>query len=367
MAIKVPHEALVEVRVSPSYSVVFTGLDKTSDLVRELLPRATRGIVVSDENTHPLYGAKVRDQMLAAGFDCLAIVLPPGETTKDLHHLESIYDQALNWKIDRATVVLAVGGGVVGDIAGFAAATLLRGLPLVHIPTTLIAQVDSSIGGKTGINHHVGKNLIGSFHQPVAVLVDTRALKSLPEREWRSGLAEVIKHALIDDVDLFDFLQSNWDLIAKRDPETISHLLPRAARVKARVVAEDEFEKGRRAILNFGHTFGHAVEKVAGYGRFTHGEAVALGMRAALHLSREVNPDLDFERADGLVGRISVPEGLGEVDVDSLIESMHMDKKARDGQIRYVLLRQIGEAYVSSDVPREYVEAAWGYLRRVAG
>jgi 3-dehydroquinate synthase len=229
------------------------------------------------------------------------------------------------------------------------------------VPTTLIAQVDSAIGGKTGINHPVGKNLVGAFYQPRFVLADPAVLQSLPAREWTSGLAEVVKHGLIADEELFAFLEENWKWVLEMDRATIEWMVPRAVAVKARIVSQDEREAGRRAILNFGHTFAHAIENVSGYGVFTHGEAVAAGMRAALHLSRSRVPDLLFDRADSLVTRLPVPPAIARLDVEELMAAMQADKKVRHGRLRFVLLETIGQAYVTDVVDPAEVRAAWKY------
>ena len=292
--------------------------------------------------------------------------VPAGEPSKAFAPLQTLYDAALAWGIDRKTPVMALGGGVVGDLAGFAAATLLRGLPLVQLPTTLIAQVDSAIGGKTGINHAVGKNLIGAFYQPVFVCADVATLASLPVREWTSGLAEAVKHALIADLDLFDVMERRFDDLVRRDAGTVQALIPRAAAIKAEIVAEDERERGRRALLNFGHTFGHAIEKVAGYGTFTHGEAVILGMRAALHLSKHKTPALDADRAEALLRSIPVPGGVEELPTEALMDAMRADKKVEAGQLRVILLDAIGSAYVTADVTPQEVARAWTYLKQNA-
>lgn len=360
-----PRNEVIEVGTDPPYRVLFTPLQEIPNLLRTFRSDLRQCLVITDENVGPRYGASLVQSLEAKGISTSPVTLPAGETTKSSEYLQYIYDRALSWGIDRDTLVLALGGGVVGDIGGFAAATLLRGLPLVQAPTTLVAQVDSSIGGKTGINHPVGKNLIGAFHQPLAVVADPTTLQSLPEREWRSGMAEVVKHGLIDDEALVADLESGWDAIMARDPEPVAAILPRAAAVKARVVTEDERETGRRVILNFGHTFGHAIEKVTGYGAFTHGEAVAAGMRAALHLSKALHPDLDVHRAEELVSRIPVPGGLADLSIQDLMHAMEADKKSKHGRIRLVLLRRLGEAYATADVDRSDIEAAWRYLQEV--
>ena len=278
-----------------SYAVRFRSLADVPALLVEAGLRVGRCLVVTDAHVAAHYRAPLAHALDAAGWTPRVVVLPPGEATKSDVHLRGLYDEALAWGLDRQTPVVALGGGVVGDLAGFAAATLLRGLPLVHLPTSLVAQVDSALGGKTGLNHATGKNLVGAFWQPRLVVTDTTTLATLPQREWTSGLAEVVKHALIADPDLAAFLEAHWaDLVLRRDDEAVAQMVRRAAAVKARIVSADEREAGRRALLNFGHTFGHAVEKVAGYGTFTHGEAVALGMRAATALSRRRHgPDAD--------------------------------------------------------------------------
>ncbi len=347
----------------PGYDVVFRPLEATPALMAEAGLRRGRCLVVTDANVAAHYRAPLEAALAEAGHTSRVLVLPPGEATKSPKHLQAIYDAALAWSIDRKTPVLALGGGVVGDLAGFAAATLLRGLPLIHLPTTLLAQVDSALGGKTGINHPLGKNLIGAFHQPVFVCADPRTLETLPQREWTSGLAEVVKHALIADPDLVAFLSERWDEVLMRAPEVVAGMVPRAARVKAGIVSEDVREHGRRALLNFGHTFGHAVERAAGYGRFTHGEAVALGMRAALFLSHRLHPDFPFEEADALVRRIPVPPGLSEIPTEALLEPMWRDKKTDAGRLRFIVLRAIGSAYVTDRVAPETVAEAWEYVR----
>ena len=323
-------------------------------------------ILVTDSTVDALHGDTIRATITHASMAPECIVLPPGESTKSLDALRMIYDRVLARGVERGTPLIALGGGVVGDLAGFAAATLLRGLPLIHVPTTLIAQVDSAIGGKTGINHETGKNLIGAFHAPHAVLIDPEFLRSLPLRQWTSGLAEVVKHGLIAKKRLFVGLESGWDAVLDRDRETVARIVPQAARVKVSIVQEDPFESGRRAILNFGHTFAHAIEKVSGYGTFTHGEAVATGMRAALRLSGQQSPELDEVRAQNLVGRIPVAPDVASLSVEELMEAMTSDKKVRRGRLRFVLLERIGQAFVADGVPHARIEDAWAYALNLA-
>lgn len=342
-----------------SYPVYFAGLAEVPALLAAtgLTPR--KCLVVTDKHVARYYRTVLEGPLVQAGWTPQVSVVPPGETSKAPDQLHALYDAALSWGIDRSTPVLALGGGVVGDLAGFAAATLLRGLPLIQLPTTLIAQVDSAIGGKTGINHAAGKNLIGAFYQPRFVATDLTTLATLPEREWTSGLAEVVKHVLIADTDFFDFLESRWTQVLARDEAVIAKMVPHAARIKANVVSEDEREQGRRAILNFGHTFGHAIERVAGYGRLTHGEAVALGMRAALHLSAQLHPGENFARAEALVRNLPVQSVYADLSIPDLLAAMQSDKKVSQGQVRFVVLRHVGAAYVTADVTPEAVKAAW--------
>lgn len=346
------------------YSIHFCRLADLPDRMAESGLRTGRCLLITDENVAPHYWPPLTNALEQAGWTLKGIVVPPGESTKSADPLRAIYDEALAWGIDRQTPVLALGGGVVGDLAGFAAATLLRGLPLIQIPTSLIAQVDSSIGGKTGINHALGKNLIGAFYQPEFIATDLYTIDTLPQREWTSGMAEVVKHALIADPALVAFLDDHMtDLLLRRDRELLAEMTYRAAHVKARVVSEDERETGRRAILNFGHTFGHAIERVAGYGVFTHGEAVAIGMRAALHLSHRLHPTLDLDRADRLVQRIPIEGDIDSLSIDALLDAMKTDKKAVAGTVRFVVLDRIGHAYLTGDLHRDDLLQAWEFVR----
>ncbi len=316
-------------------------------------------IVVTDEHVAAHYLRPLTHQLEKAGRTVVPIVLPPGEQTKAPGPLQRIYDTTLTAGIDRATPVLALGGGVVGDLAGFAAATLLRGLPLVHLPTSLIAQVDSSIGGKTGINHAVGKNLIGAFYQPVFINAGPTTLNSLPLREWQSGLAEVVKHALIAAPDFFDELETYHADVLSREPQRVSSVVQRAAAIKAGLVADDVHEQGQRALLNFGHTFGHALESVCGYGVLTHGEAVFLGMRVALRVSHRLTPHPSLVRALEMVQGFPVDASVQSVARGDLMASMQHDKKVKNGTVRYVLLRAIGDPYITTDVPAQVIYDAW--------
>jgi len=346
-----------------SYDVHFRSLRTLPGLLEDANLPPGRALLISDENVAAHYRTPLTNILEEAGWTLTSIVLPPGESTKSASSLHRIYDEALGWGIDRQTPVLALGGGVIGDLAGFAAATLLRGLPLVQLPTSLLAQVDASVGGKTAINHETGKNLIGAFYQPRLVCADPETLDTLPMDEYTSGMAEVVKHALIGDVALLDFLDDHLvPVFSRRNREAITRTIEQAVQVKAEVVAADEREAGRRAVLNFGHTFAHAIERVAGYGTFSHGEAVAVGMRAGLYLSHRRHPEaLPRERADELIRAIPVDADPAALSFDALYEAMATDKKNQGDTIRFVLLRRLGKAYVTGDVSRAEAEQAWAF------
>lgn len=346
-----------------SYTVHFKSLSEVPGLMSEAGLQPGRCLLVTDENVAAHYRTPLRTSLEKAGWTVQAIVLPPGESTKSASFLHKIYDEALEWGIDRSTPVLALGGGVVGDLAGFAAATLLRGVPLVQLPTSLLAQVDASVGGKTAINHATGKNLIGAFYQPTLVCADPTSLDTLPMREYTSGMAEVVKHALIKAPALFEELEDHLvSIVSRRNRERIASILEQAVRVKAEVVRKDEREEGRRAILNFGHTFAHALEKVAGYGTFTHGEAVAIGMRAAVYLSHHRSPDaVPLERLDHVIRSIPVDDDPSQVPFSNLYRAMKADKKNRGETIRFVLLDRLGQASLIENVSREEVRQAWTF------
>ena len=342
-----------------AYLIRFDTLDNLPPALAEAGLRSGKIVVVTDANVEALYSDRIVDLLVEDGWVPRLVTVPSGEATKSFEQLHRLYDDILSWGIDRKTPIVAFGGGVVGDLAGFAAATSLRGLPLVQVPTTVIAQVDSSIGGKTGINHAAGKNLIGAFHQPELVFADPSLLASLPSREWFSGLAEVVKHALIDDAEFVRWLEENWVRIEKRDETVVRELVPRAAAIKAAIVAEDVLEHGRRSLLNFGHTFGHAIERIAGYGGFTHGEAVALGMRAAIHVSSRLYPGVDFSAAAALARKLPVEPDPSPLNVDDLMDAMQFDKKVEAGELRLVILADIGRGEVHTCRDTEVVEEAW--------
>lgn len=359
----------VACRDGSSYPIVFGPLDYIADAMAQAGLRPGRCFVVTDLQVADEHGDHLEALLAWAGYRAQMEIIPSGESSKSAVRLDALYESALSWGIDRQTPLIALGGGVVGDLAGFAAATLLRGLPFVQIPTTLIAQVDSAIGGKTGINHRLGKNLIGAFYPPRLVYVDSGLLATLPAREWTGGLAEVVKHACIADAAFFGWLEANWSQIERRKGEAVEPLIRRAAAIKVEIVSTDEHERDTRMLLNFGHTFGHAIERVAGYGTYSHGEAVALGMRAAVHLSHVYHPDLPVERLLALIDRVRVPESSLPLSLSALMEAMQYDKKADRGNLRFVLLRALGDAYVRGDIPTEQVAEAFraGLGRRVSG
>lgn len=307
--------------------------------------RGSDCLVVSNETVAPLYYEKLVANL--AGSDVSSINLPDGESFKNFATMQSILDRLVESRANRDVAVIALGGGVVGDIAGFAAACYMRGVDFIQVPTTLLAQVDSSVGGKTGVNHTQGKNLIGAFHQPQVVLIDTDTLSTLPDRELAAGLAEVIKYGAICDADFFAWLEANMGALLARDPDALGHAIRRCCELKAEIVAEDEREAGRRAILNFGHTFGHAIEHSQGYGEWLHGEAVAAGMIMAAKLSGLSSDDID--RLASLVGAAGLPTRPPAIAADDWLDAMGMDKKVQDKQLRFVLLDAIGASRVSSE------------------
>ena len=318
-----------------------------------------RVLVVSNPDVASPYGDACLNSLRAAGFSVELLVIDAGETQKTPATVAEIHDAAYNAKLERSSLMVALGGGVVGDMTGFAAATWLRGIQVVQVPTTLLAMVDASIGGKTGVNHPRGKNLIGAFHQPRLVLIDPSTLNTLPEREFRAGMAEVIKYGILGDMALFEELEACPDpsTPAGLGSERLSSILQRSAAAKARVVAADEKEGGLRAILNYGHTFGHVVETLCGYGTWLHGEAVAIGMVAVGELgvlrgswSRE-----DAERQRRLIDRAGLPTAWPDLAADAVLDSLQGDKKVRDGRLRFVMPTSIGTVEIGDDVSRDEI------------
>ena len=314
-----------------------------------------RCVIISDRNVAPRFGATARRALRRAGFQCALLTVPAGETAKDLKTVRACYDQLAAFRLERKSFLLALGGGVVGDLAGFVAATYLRGIAFVQAPTTLLAQVDSSVGGKVGVNLKAGKNLVGAFYQPRLVLCGLETLASLPEREFRAGLAEVIKYGVIYDAGLFGRLERDLPALIRREPATLSGVVARCCQIKAEVVRQDETEDGLRAILNFGHTVGHALEAVSHYGKYLHGEAIAIGQAAAARLSaRQLGlPASQAARIKTLLERAGLPTqvSLTSRQRGKLLAAMKLDKKVSGGEIKFVLARKIGEAQFGQDVP----------------
>ncbi len=301
-------------------------------------------LLVSNSTVAPLYAEALMQSLGESNVTLFE--LPDGEAHKTLHTLSTVLDRLVDSGANRDALVIALGGGVVGDIAGFAAACYMRGIAFLQVPTTLLAQVDSSVGGKTGVNHEQGKNLIGAFHQPDAVVIDTDTLNTLPERELKAGLAEVIKYGAACDAAFFDWLENNLKGLLERDSETLAYAIRRSCELKADVVAADEREAGRRAILNFGHTFGHAIENSLGYGNWLHGEAVAAGMIMAAKLSGL--PAADVARLTRLIDAAGLPIAPPSLESGEWLRRMGMDKKVQSKQLRFVLLHALGDAYVTS-------------------
>lgn len=320
---------------------------------------ASKAAILTDTVVGPLYLSSLRNSLAASTIAAVDAAIPPGENHKALIDLLPVYDAFLSARMERSTPVIGLGGGIVTDMAGFVAATILRGVPLIQMPTTLLAMVDASVGGKTGVNHSVGKNLIGAFHQPRAVYIDPQTLTSLPARELRSGLAECIKHEIIRDADGFAALEQNIDRALALDIAYLAELVAHNVAIKARVVEADPFEHGERAHLNFGHTFGHALETVLDY-RFAHGECVALGMVAASRLAQSLNmlDATSVDRIVSLIARAELPTKVDGLDVDAIADAMFFDKKVRSGKLRLILPDRIGHVVIRDDVAPERVRSA---------
>jgi 3-dehydroquinate synthase len=335
------------------------GLLALSELILPHL-KTKRVAIVTNDVVGPLYLDRLRATLEAAGVSVCAVVLPDGEAHKDWPTLNRIFDMLLAERCERSTTLVALGGGVVGDMGGFAAACYQRGMPFIQIPTTLLAQVDSSVGGKTAINHPLGKNMIGAFYQPKLVLADIDTLNTLPDRELSAGLAEVIKYGLIRDPVFLAWLEANLEYVRARDPEALAYALERSCRNKAEVVAADETEQGERALLNLGHTFGHAIETGLGYGEWLHGEAVAAGTMMAAELSLRLGwlQGEDIERIAALFARAGLPVWGPRLGAARYLELMAHDKKVEAGKLRLVLLREVGRAVIHGEATAEDIAAA---------
>ena len=336
---------------SRSYPIhIGRGLITQADLILPHLKRKNVAIV-TNTTVAPLYLAKLANALRDAGVSVLEIILPDGEAYKNTETLNLIYDALLKNRCERSTTLIALGGGVIGDLTGYAAATYLRGVPFIQIPTTLLSQVDSSVGGKTGINHPLGKNMIGAFYQPKVVLADIDTLQTLPARELSAGVAEVIKYGLIRDADFFDWLEVNISKLMALDEAVTSYAIYRSCQNKAEVVAADEHETGERALLNLGHTFGHAIENAMGYGVWLHGEAVAAGTMLAADLSQRMGwlKADEVKRIHALLSASGLPVQAPALGVEKYLDLMASDKKVENGKIRLVLQQGIGKAVITSD------------------
>ena len=327
---------------------------------------ARRCAIITDARVGSRYGKPAQQALKTSGFDPVIISLTPGESSKSLKSVQSCYDRLAAHRLERRSFIVALGGGVIGDLAGFAAATYLRGIGFVQVPTTLLAQVDSSVGGKVGVNLKAGKNLVGAFYQPRVVLCDLRTLESLPQRELRAGLAEVIKYGIIYDRVLFERLEGELANLLRLDPKVLEDVVARCCEIKAEVVAEDETESGLRAILNFGHTIGHALEAISHYGKYLHGEAISIGQVAAARISAAVSglSAEDATRIEELFRRAGLPTALSlkKHERMRLFNAMRLDKKVRDGEVKFVLARRIGRVQYEQLVPESVIEGALASL-----
>jgi len=348
---------------------VFVGyglLDKLGEKMKQTALSGT-ATVISEDNVFSLYGSKVEGILKDAGFVVNSFVVAPGEEMKSMDYAIKIYDFLVEHRAERDDIIVALGGGTVGDLAGFVAATFLRGMTWVQVPTSLVAMVDASVGGKVGVNHPEGKNLIGAFYQPNLVLADCQTLGTLPQRELTSGWAEVIKHGLILDEEFVQFLESNVDRLTKLEPELLTRAIAHSAAIKAQVVSQDEKEReGKRTILNYGHTIAHGLEAATQYKRFLHGEAVVIGMMGAAKLSQRLGllTSAAVERQQALLQRFGLPTGFSGLDLTEITRAMELDKKTKEKAIRWVLLQDIGKAIIRGDVPQQDVLAV---LQELAG
>ncbi len=365
------------------YEVVIRrgGVEALGEIIEDLTGK--RVVVLADAHVYSLYGSSISASLEASGFRVIHSTFDASESSKSLETVQRFYDFLISNRIERNTPILALGGGIAGDVVGFVAASYLRGLPFIQIPTTLLAMVDASVGGKVGVNLPQGKNLVGAFHQPRAVVIDPLVLNTLSEREFRAGLSECIKHAVITDADLFDWTENHVSRILARDPSTLEELISRNVAIKAKIVMADEKEQGERALLNLGHTFAHAIESATKYTAYLHGEAVALGLVAAADLAirtcRDDSARPAYERAKqrietlvsavGLPIRMPISENASEAaensapSLDSLLAVMLLDKKVEQGNIRFILPRGIGSAEIRKDISASTVSDAWNSIR----
>lgn len=346
--------------------------DRSYDILigRGILPRAaqflpenlkpSRVVVITHPSINALYGKSLIESFARTGYAADCIEIPEGEASKSLAQAEIIYDRLMEWNCDRQSLLVALGGGVVGDLTGFIAATYFRGVPFIQVPTTLLSQVDSSVGGKTAVNHPRGKNIIGAFHQPRLVVIDLETLRTLPANEYRAGMAEIIKYGVIEDAELFAFLESHVEKILAQDTLCLERIIETSCAIKARVVEKDETEGHYRMVLNFGHTIGHAIEALTGYSTMIHGDAVAIGMVHVAKLSQLTGRCAEQipQRIRRLVAAFGLPTELPRFKAEEYIRTMSRDKKATQNKIRFVLVKDIGSVEIADDVPVDKIRAA---------
>ncbi len=334
-------------------------LEKAGEWVQAIV-KPSRVVIITHPSINLLYGEKLSSGFSRQDIPTRILEVPEGETSKSLEQAEKIYDHLLEWKCDRQTVLVALGGGVIGDLTGFIAGTYMRGVPFIQIPTTLLAQVDSSVGGKTAVNRPLGKNMIGVFYQPKLVVADLETLKSLPEKEYKAGIAEIIKHGVIEDAQLFEFLERQFQNILAHDTEALEHIIATSCAIKASVVEKDERESHYRMVLNFGHTIGHAIEALTGYSKYTHGEAVAIGMVYAAKLSQltgRCSQDVT-QRITDLIKNFGLPTQLPDLKAKDMIQSMYLDKKTAHKKIRFILVKDIGSIEIVDHVEETIIQEA---------
>ncbi len=362
----------IQIQLPPSTAIAYPVL-VGSDLLPELGQRvkqrapAPSCALISDDHVAKHYLPIARTSLESAGYRVCSFVFAAGEANKTLRTVSAAYDALLSARLERSSPVIALGGGVTGDLAGFVSSTLLRGVPFIQVPTTLLAAVDASVGGKVGVDHAMGKNLIGAFHQPSAVFTDVSTFKTLPPLEIQCGLAECVKHAIIKDVKLFDFIEHHLAAISACDSAALAELVAWNVQIKAAVVMADPFERGERALLNLGHTFGHALETLAGYANLAHGQAVSLGIVAACHLAvqRGEFPPASALAVESLLKRIGLPVRIAIADPAAVLRAMGSDKKIISGRLRLILpTQQIGKARIATDIPESQIMQAIGYIQQ---
>ena len=356
----------VKVELGSNSYDIFIG-NALGDVLKNFISNAKfskKALVITDTNVKKIFSGEIMLALESVGLDVKLVTIPAGETSKSLAEAEKIYTAAIEFGLDRKSAIFALGGGVVGDLTGFIAATYLRGVPFVQIPTSLLAQVDSSVGGKVAVNHQLGKNLIGAFYQPKAVFIDLDMLNTLLSREIASGLGEIVKYGVISDADLFQYIEDNAYQTLALENEVMEHIIARSCEIKAEVVSKDEKEGGLRRILNFGHTMAHAIEEATGYSKYTHGEAVAIGMIGAAHISKSLGRinEATFNRLQALIDKLGMVSKAKNCDIDHMFNVIFRDKKAINGKINWVLMDEIGKVSIVSDVPDDIVKHAFEYI-----